>query len=88
MPEIVARSTSGGRLWRVELGLHGSRFDAERALLELALSEAATLGSGVRRVTPQGGRYAAEVDSLEQAQAELACARLTARGRSCTVIGP
>jgi D-alanyl-D-alanine carboxypeptidase len=88
MPEIVSRSTSGGRLWRVELGVHASRFDAERALLEVALSEAATLGSGVRRVTPTDGRYAAEVESLDQAQAELACARLTARGRTCTVIAP
>ena len=89
MPEIIARlSTSGGRLHRVELGLYASRFDAERALLRLALSESATLGAGVRRVSPRGGRFVAEVGSLGQDEAELACARLSARDQSCTVIAP
>lgn len=89
MPEIVARlSTSGGRLHRVELGLFASRFDAERALLRLALSESATLGAGVRRVSPRSGQFVAEVGSLAQDEAELACARLIARDQACTVVGP
>lgn len=88
MPEIVSRSTSGGRLWRVELGLHPSRFDAERALLSHALSESGTLGSGVRAVVPRDGRFLAEVNSLDQAQAELACARLQARGHDCVAVAP
>lgn len=89
MPEIIDRvSTSGGRLYRVELGLHASRFDAERALLRLALSESATLGAGVRHVTPRQGRFVAEVASLSQAEAELACARLIARDQACVVVAP
>ncbi|GAB4267763.1 MAG: D-alanyl-D-alanine carboxypeptidase family protein [Pararhodobacter sp.] len=89
MPEIVTRvSTSGGRLWAVELGLYPSRFDAERVLLRLALSESASLGAGVRRVTPRSGRFAAEVHSLSQDEAETACLRLLARDQPCTVMTP
>lgn len=89
MPEIIDRvSTSGGRLYRVELGLHATRFDAERMLLRLALSESATLGAGVRHVTPRQGRFVAEVASLSQAEAELACARLVARDQACVVVAP
>jgi D-alanyl-D-alanine carboxypeptidase len=89
MPEIVTRvSTSGGRVWAVELGQYASRFDAERVLLRLALSEAGTLGMGVRRVTARGGRIAAEVHSLSQDEAMLACTRLVARDHPCSVIDP
>ena len=89
MPEIVTRvSTSGGRVWAVELGLYASRFDAERVLLRLALSESGTLGSGVRRVTARDGRFAAEVLSLTQDSALLACTRLIARDHPCSVIDP
>ena len=72
----------------MELGLFGSRFDADRALLRLALSEAGTLGTGVRRVTTRDGRYVAEVLSLSQEAAELACTRLNARDHPCTVALP
>lgn len=89
MPEIVTRvSTSGGRLWAVELGLYGSRFDAERVLLRLALSEAGTLGTGVRNVTPRNGRFAAVVQSLSRDEAMLACTRLVARNHPCSLIEP
>jgi len=89
MPEIVTRvSTSGGRLWAVELGFYGSRFDAERVLLRLALSESGTLGTGVRRVTSRNGRWVAEVHSLSQDQAALACTRLVARDQPCALIDP
>lgn len=89
MPEIVTRvSTSGGRVYAVSLGQYPSRFDAERVLLRLALSEAGTLGTGVRRVTPRAGRFTAEVHSLSQDDAALACARLTARNHACDVVEP
>jgi D-alanyl-D-alanine carboxypeptidase len=89
MPEIVTRvSTSGGRVWAVDLGLYPSRFDAERTLLRVALSENGTLGSGVRRVGQRSGRFVAGIHSLTQEQAELACLRLSARAQSCDVIHP
>ncbi|MCB1409206.1 MAG: D-alanyl-D-alanine carboxypeptidase [Rhodobacter sp.] len=89
MPEIVTRvSTSGGRLWAVDLGTYGSRFDAERMLLRLALTESGTLGTGVRRVTTRAGRFHAEVQSLSEMDASLACQRLLARDLPCTVLEP
>lgn len=89
MPEIVTRvSTSGGRVWAVDLGLYPSRFDAERTLLRVALSENGTLGSGVRRVGQRSGRFAAGIHSLTQEQAELACLRLSTRAQTCEVIHP
>ena len=89
MPEIVTHvSTSGGRLWRVELGQFNSSYDAERVLLRVALSEAGTLGHGVRRVTQRAGRHVAEVNSLTQDEAQLACLRLGARDQACTVVDP
>lgn len=89
MPEIVTRvSTSGGRVWAVDLGLYPSRFDAERTLLRVALSENGTLGSGVRRVGQRSGRFVAGIHSLTQEQAELACLRLSARAQSCEVVHP
>lgn len=89
MPEIVTRvSTSGGRVWAVDLGLYPSRFDAERTLLRVALSENGTLGSGVRRVGQRSGRFVAGIHSLTQEQAELACLRLSARAQSCDVVHP
>lgn len=89
MPEIVTRvSTSGGRVWAVDLGLYPSRFDAERTLLRIALSENGTLGSGVRRVGQRSGRFVAGIHSLTQEQAELACLRLSARAQSCEVVHP
>ncbi len=89
MPEIVTRvSTSGGRVWSVELGQYPSRFDAERVLLRLALSEAGTLGTGVRRVVQRNGRYTAEIHSLSQDEALLACSRLVARDNPCSAVEP
>lgn len=88
-PEIVTSvSTSGGRLWRVELGRFNTSFAAERVLMGVALQEASTLGAGVRAVATRGGRFVAEVNSLTQQEAELACLRLGARSQTCEAVGP
>jgi len=87
--EIVSRiSTAGVRLWSVGLGQHPSRFDAERTLLRLALTESNTLGAGQRRVVQRQGRFVATVEGLSEDQAALACLRLGARGEACDVIAP
>ncbi|KPQ06077.1 MAG: D-alanyl-D-alanine carboxypeptidase [Rhodobacteraceae bacterium HLUCCA12] len=89
LPEIVTRvSTSGGRVFGVELGHYPSRFDAERTLLRVALSENGALGTGVRRVAQESAGYAAAIHSLTEEQAELACLRLTARSQPCEVVQP
>jgi D-alanyl-D-alanine carboxypeptidase len=89
LPEVVTRvSTSGGRVWSIDLGLHPSRFDAERVAIRAALAETAILSTGLRRVSPRSGRFAAGIHSLTEDEAEIACLRLSARGHACEVIHP
>lgn len=88
-PEVVARaSTSGGRHWGVTLGRFGSSGEAERVLLRVALAESATLDGALRRVVARGGGHEATFMGLTQAQADLACRRLQARGQACFTLGP
>ena len=89
-PEVVARtvSTSDTRLWGVQVGRYGSRFEAERALIQTALSELTTLDGAVRRVQQRSGGFEAHFVGLTQAQADAACRRLQARDRVCSTLTP
>jgi D-alanyl-D-alanine carboxypeptidase len=88
-PEIVTRaSSSGDRLWSVDLGRESSRYAAERLLLTTALQEAAALDGGLRQVVTQGGGFSAQFVGLTRDQARIACARIAARNRACTPFGP
>ena len=87
-PEIVARiSTSGGRHWGVNIGRYGSRYQAERVLLKVALNEMSTLDGSVRRVVGRSGGFDANFMGLSRETADLACRRLIARGTPCFMIG-
>ena len=87
-PEIVTRiSTSGGRLWGVNIGRYGSRYEAERVLLKVALNEMSTLEGSVRRIVGRSGGFDANFMGLSRETADLACRRLTARGTPCFMIG-
>jgi D-alanyl-D-alanine carboxypeptidase len=86
--EVVRVSTSGGGNWGVTLGTMNTRSQAERLLLQIQLSENATLGESLRKVVPRGGGYEADFFGLSQEQADLACRRLQARGQQCFTIGP
>jgi len=87
-PEIVTRvSTSGGRLWGVNIGRYGSRYEAERVLLKVALNEMSTLDGSLRKVEARSGGYDANFMGLTRETADLACRRLQARGTPCFMIG-
>ncbi len=87
-PEIVTRvSTSGGRHWGVNIGRYGSRYEAERVLLKVALNEMSTLDGSVRKVVGRSGGFDANFMGLSRETADLACRRLTARGTPCFMIG-
>ncbi len=88
LEEIFAVSTSGGRQWGITLGSYGSRYEAERQLLQTALVEMTTLEDGLRKVVGRGGGYDANFVGLTEEQADLACRRLAARSEPCEVIGP
>ncbi|MFZ3580631.1 D-alanyl-D-alanine carboxypeptidase family protein [Loktanella sp. DJP18] len=87
-PEVVTRiSTSGGRHWGVNVGRYNSRYEAEKAMLRVALNEMSTLDGAVRRVTQNPRGYDANFMGLTREGADLACRRLQARNQSCFMIG-
>jgi D-alanyl-D-alanine carboxypeptidase len=87
--EVVTRvSTSGGRQWGISVGRYGSRYDAERALIQTALIEMNTLDEALRKVVSRNGGFDANFVGMTQEGAELACRRLVARASDCTVIQP
>ena len=87
-PEVVTRvSTSGGRHWGINVGRYGSRYEAERILVRLALNEMASLDGALRRVVKGSRGFDANFMGLTHEGAELACRRLQARDITCFMIG-
>ena len=87
--EIVTRvSSSGGRHWGINVGRYGSRYQAERVLLQTALSEIGTLDGALRKVRQSNKGFEANFVGMTQEEAALACRRLEARGKDCAPIGP
>ncbi|AMY71969.1 D-alanyl-D-alanine carboxypeptidase family protein [Frigidibacter mobilis] len=87
--EVVSRvSTSGGRHWAISIGNYTSRYNAERALLQMALTEPSTLDGTLRKVVSRKGGFDANFVGMSQEMAEAACRRLDARGQDCEVVGP
>ncbi|MCI2399417.1 D-alanyl-D-alanine carboxypeptidase family protein [Aliiroseovarius subalbicans] len=88
-PEVVTRmSTSGGRHWGVNVGVLGSRYQAERVLLKTALKELGTLDEALRKVVKRSNGWHANFVGLTKEEASLACRRLEARSTACKVLGP
>lgn len=86
---IVTRvSTSGGRLWGVNVGRYASQHQAERVLLKTALKEMATLDGSLRKVVRRNTGFDANFVGMTQKTAELACRRLQARDITCNTMGP
>ena len=87
--EVVARaSSSGGRNWGINLGKYNSQYAAEQVLLKTALMESTALGESLRKVATRKSGYDALFVGLTRGDAELACARLSARAVDCSVFGP
>ncbi len=87
--EVVARSsTSGERLWAINLGQQPSRYHAEKLLLKTALQELDTLDEALRKVVRRPTGFEANFVGLTRAEAETACARLSARRLGCEISGP
>ena len=87
--EIVSRvSTSSGRVWGVSLGRFNSRHEAERALIQTALSDAVALENGLRRIRQSSGGFEASYAGLTRDEADMACRRMNARQRECFMVAP
>jgi len=88
-PVIVTRlSTSGGRLWGVNVGRYSSHHQAERILLKTALKEMTTLEGSLRKVVRRNTGFDANFVGMTQQTAALACRRLQARNITCSTLGP
>lgn len=89
-PQIVVTrvSTSGGRLWGVNVGRYSSHHQAERVLLKTALKEMTTLEGSLRKVVRHNTGFDANFVGMSQQTAELACRRLQARDITCNTLGP
>jgi len=87
-PEVVTRiSTSGGRYWGINVGRYNTRYEAERVLIQVALTEASSLDGALRRILQRSGGFDANFMGLSREGADLACRRLQARGTTCFMIG-
>ena len=87
-PEVITRvSTSGGETWGINLGSYPNSMAAEKALIQIQLTETATLGDGLRKVVTRSNGYDAVVLGLDRDTADLACRRLQARAVQCFTIG-
>jgi len=91
-PRIVSRKSTSGRAWSVQLGVYGSKFEAEKTLLKTALSNLGPLDEAERRISPatvNGARlYRARFVGLSQADANKTCSRLRARSQTCVTVSP
>ena len=69
-PEVVTRlSTSGNRMWGINVGSFTTRYQAERVLLKVALKELGTLDEALRKVAPKSGKYDANFVGMSEDKA-------------------
>ena len=88
-PVVVSRmSSSGGRIWSINLGRYPTRFETEGVLLKTALAEPRSLTDGLRKVVARAGGFDAQFTGLTRDQADLACRRLQARNQTCFTVSP
>lgn len=86
---VVSRlSTSGERLWGVNIGRFSSQYQAERELLKTALAEIDTLDGALRKVANGRRGFEANFVGMTKDGADRACRRLIARNIGCTTLGP
>ncbi len=86
---VVSRASAGGeRRWGINVGLFGTRGQAERVLLQTALVEISTLDAAHRTVVRGPKGWEANFLGLSKDGAALACRRLHARSIPCTPKAP
>ncbi len=87
--EVVTRmSSSGGRHWGVNIGHYTTQYEAERVLLQTALSELDSLDSALRKVVKNSRGWSANFVGMTLQEADLACRKLESQGSLCQRIGP
>ena len=85
---VARRSTSGSRVWTINIGKFNTRYEAERVLLRMALAEMSALDGASRIVKARATGFDALFIDLTEDGANLACRRLHAQQLSCFIIAP
>lgn len=89
-PEVITRSRVGdeARDWSINVGRFPNRFEADRALLQIAMAEISILEAATRRVDRGATGFDATFTGLSRDDADRACRRLQARDRTCFTVAP
>lgn len=86
---VVTRvSTSSGKHWGINLGTFGDQYSAQKVLTKTQLAQSGLLGDSLRKIAKTSKGFDATFLGLTQEQAEVACARLSARQVTCSAFGP
>ena len=88
---VVVSRVSGARIknWKIDLGKHNTRFQAEKLLLKAALHEISLLAGAKRFVVQRHGGFQARFTNLSRDNAEKICIKLKARNfENCKALGP
>ena len=85
---VTSVSTSGGRHWSINMGRFKTRYQAERALISVALADLGALDTALRKVISGSQGHDANFIGLTKDEADQACLRLEARGIECRMLGP
>ena len=85
---VARRSTSGSRVWAINIGKFNTRYEAERVLLRMALAEMSSLDGASRTVKARAAGFDALFIGLTEDGADLACRRLHVQQLSCFTVAP
>ncbi len=86
---VVSRlSSSSAKHWGINLGTFGDQYAAQKVLTKTQLAQSGILGDSLRKIAKTSKGFDATFLGLTQEQAEVACARLTARNKTCSAFGP
>ena len=87
---VVSRDSSPQiKNWKVNLGLHNTRFQAEKSLLKAALHELSLLEGAKRKVINKTRGFESTFSNLTKSKALKVCVKLLARNfKNCQAQGP
>ena len=86
---VTADKNLSTRNWKINLGQHNTRFQAEKFLLKAALHEISLLEGARREVVQKSSGFEATFTQLGKENAMKVCIKLLARNfKDCKALGP
>ena len=86
---VTADKNLSTRNWKINLGQHNTRFQAEKSLLKAALHEISLLEGSKRKVLNKTRGFEATFTDITKSKALKVCIKLLARNfENCQAQGP